>query len=151
MRPAPEAPPSLYPFSLPGNDFGTVGMGAMSQNVLLVGAQLDSVWAAALRDSLWPLAELILIDPSGLMDPIRTEDYQVVILDAGGIDDLHSMLSALRRENANVPIVVMTASPTWQRARKAFLAGATDYMRKSLDSSDLLAAVKQVLSKSQEE
>ena len=56
----------------------------------------------------------------------------------------------LRAADDAVPIVVATASPTWNRARSLLLAGASDYIRKTSDRATLLRTLQPLLLRPQE-
>jgi DNA-binding NarL/FixJ family response regulator len=69
----------------------------------------------------------------------------LIIVDAGTVDDAALLTSFLRTEQPEARIIVATASPTWQRAREAMQAGAADYIRKSLDEKELRSKIETVL------
>ena len=69
--------------------------------------------------------------------------YSLILVDMAEILDEAAvrLVSTLRTADDAVPILVATASPTWNRARGLLLAGAGDYIRKTTDRATLLAMV----------
>lgn len=56
-------------------------------------------------------------------------------------------MKQLRAERWERRIVVLTASPTWKRARAVFEAGAMDYLPKTLTMMEMREAFQQSLNK----
>jgi len=81
----------------------------------------------------------------GAVDRVRTEGYDVVILDLGlpDIDGL-DVLKALR-EVSDVPVIVMTARTDTQTIRQCVALGANDYLNKPFRPEILLRRVEAVL------
>ena len=116
----------------------------MAERFLLVSNQPNSAWAVALRAALEPARQVDVVPPAGALAQSQQESYALIVVDAAELDDLPAMIKALHWQKLAVPVVVATASPTWQNAREAFLAGATDYLRKSLDAETLLTAFAEI-------
>lgn len=64
----------------------------------------------------------------------------LIIIDATVVEHFEEMVARLRTEHPERRVVVLTASPTWQRARAAFEAGAIDYLSKSMSWEELRKA-----------
>ncbi|MGA9349744.1 MAG: response regulator [Anaerolineae bacterium] len=79
------------------------------------------------------------------LQSVAESRYDLVIVDASAVGDVLSLVSRLRAQQPQTRIVVVTASPTWQRAREALRAGAADYIRKSLDGEELRSKIQAVL------
>jgi DNA-binding response OmpR family regulator len=119
----------------------------MPASFLLIGVyERNNQWCTLLRDVLAPLGSLEVMQEESTLDcPLGC--YDIVIVDAAGVRNVPSMVAHLRVERPQACVVVVTASPTWERAREAFQAGAADYIRKSLHRGELLAVVREVLSR----
>jgi DNA-binding NtrC family response regulator len=118
----------------------------MPPKVLLVGVQPNSAWVKTLGEALQSLGQLNLTVPTEAIEQLeRVENYILIIVDAATTKGVPSLITALHRQRPIVPVVVVTDSPTWQRAREIFLAGATDYVRKSLDPDTLLEVFTKAL------
>ena len=140
-RPFLSVSPLLDRHYLGGSDW------TMAKRILLIGCKPDSGWIGTLRESLNPWGELqVAAEPEHLTD-LRDKSYDLIILDAAVIDDLPMMVQNIRRESPNVPVVVVTNSPTWQRARQLLTNGASDYVRKSFDAGAMRATFSRILSK----
>lgn len=81
------------------------------------------------------------------MESILWCDYDVIILDAGVINDLPSTISLIRSRNAEARIVVFSSAPHWKQAREVMLAGAVDYAPKLLDSKYIFSTLTRNLAK----
>jgi DNA-binding NarL/FixJ family response regulator len=119
----------------------------MSKNFLLVGSNPNSAWAGILREGLQPYGDLTIVEAPELSELPAITEYDLIVIDAGAIEDLASLLAEVRREKPSIPIVVVTTSPTWQRARQVFMLGATDYIRKTMDPDALSTTFEEILSK----
>lgn len=119
----------------------------MPASFLLIGVyDWNNQWCTLLRDVLAPLGSLEVIqEESALGCPQGC--YDIIIIDAAGVREVPSMIACLRVEHPQAYVVVVTASPTWEQAREAFQAGAADYIRKSLHRGELLAVVREILSR----
>jgi DNA-binding NtrC family response regulator len=141
------ARPSVSRSPLLDNDYPGRNDWDMSKHILLVGSKPDSGWLGMLQESLNPWGKLqVAGETEGLMT-IRGKSYDLVILDAAVIDDVTVMVQNIRRESPTVPVVVVTNSPTWQRARQLFSDGANDYVRKSFDAGTLRSTFSKILSR----
>lgn len=120
----------------------------MEMKFLLVGEPDDSIWETTLRKTLAPLGQLDCTPEAKVLEQLRQGQYDLIIVDAVKSRDVVELVSLLRHQRPLVPIVVVTASPTWQRARQVFLAGASDYLQKSLNTDALLAAFKAIIDRS---
>ncbi len=67
--------------------------------------------------------------------------YAVIIIDASVVEQVPQLIRRIHTQQPYARIVVATASPSWQGARAAFLAGAFDYTVKSLCYDDLAGVV----------
>jgi DNA-binding NtrC family response regulator len=120
----------------------------MNSLFLLITQSQESHWVRLLEETLLPVGNLqIATEASGIQYAVSRE-FKGIIIDAGSVDDLALLVSRIRAQQPMAKIIVVTASPTWQRAREAFLAGATDYIRKSLGKDDLRLAFDRVLNRS---
>ena len=120
----------------------------MTNTFLLVAAARGALWAETVREAVRLLGELKTATADDATALAAREDYSMVILDAGAADDPAALVASLRRAAPSVPLVVVAASPTWQSAKEVFLAGASDYIRKSHDAPALAAMLQDILAKS---
>jgi DNA-binding NtrC family response regulator len=140
--------PSLSLFPLLDENYLGRKEWTMSKRILLVGSKPDSGWIGTLQQSLDQWGELQVAAETDGLSRLRGQAYDLIILDAAVIDDLNLLVQSIRQERPNVPVVVVTNSPTWQRARQLFTDGASDYVRKSFDTGALKATFSRILSKS---
>jgi len=105
----------------------------------------QSPWLKQLANVLGVLGELTICAES-MLDEEPDEDYDLIIVDASGLKmDLAERVAWLNGRFSNAPIIVLTSSPTWRRARDVLQAGAADYMRRSFDDDRLLARCRTLM------
>ncbi len=86
-----------------------------------------------------------LLGIEGAKTPEGTEDVDLILLDIllpdmDGIDICRAIRKVKQYEE--VPIIMVTAIQESEKLETAFLAGATDYIRKPIDKTELLARVR---------
>ncbi|MBM3272523.1 response regulator [Candidatus Kaiserbacteria bacterium] len=118
----------------------------MAVNFLLINGSSDNHWEELLQRALGPLGKLSVIRASNGIVQLY-EKYDVAIVDATVVEEVEFLVSRLRTKQPTCRIVVVTASPTWQRARTAFEAGAIDYIPKSLGQDELKKTFQEILQK----
>jgi DNA-binding NarL/FixJ family response regulator len=117
------------------------------KKILHIGNPADTTWITILRNALTPLGQLDSISKPEIPLHVQQKHYDLIIIDAATLNDVETLVTALHQQEPNIPIVVVTTSPTWQRARRVLLAGAADYIRKSLDTDSLLTTFRAILTK----
>jgi DNA-binding NarL/FixJ family response regulator len=98
-----------------------------------------------LERALAPLGQLHIVPEEEAIRAASERTYDVVLIDAGVVQDVVRLVTHLRAQQPQLRIVVVTASPTWQQSREVFRAGAADYLRKSLDRKKLRDQILAVL------
>jgi DNA-binding NarL/FixJ family response regulator len=121
----------------------------MTAKFLLISHEKETTWPLVLRQTLASLGELELVTEEQAFERVSQSQCDLIIVDASAIADTLLLISRLRHQCPQSRIVVATASPTWQQARDAFHSGATDYIRKTLNKEEILATVKDIMSKPQ--
>ena len=119
----------------------------MQPTFLLINGTRERYWHQVLEDALAPLGTLQIGEEEKAVELVLQQDYDIVIVDATVVRDVPLRVSRIRAQRPDARIVVATTSPTWTRARAAFRAGATDYIRKSLNKDELLSAFRVALAK----
>lgn len=114
---------------------------------LLLGDQGGHYWLETLRSAMSVLDRELGIAGEDEMKQIVWRDYDLVILDAGAISDLPTVISQIRVYNSEARILVFSSSPDWKQAREVILAGGVDYTRKSLNEEYILSTLKKNLAK----
>jgi DNA-binding NtrC family response regulator len=116
-------------------------------NFLLINGIRERRWRKVLEEALAPLGTLQVGEEKDAVEVVLQQSYDVVVVDATVVKDVPLLVSRIRAQQPDARIVVATASPTWRRAREAFYAGATDYIRKSLNKEEILSAFQAALAK----
>jgi two-component system invasion response regulator UvrY len=80
-----------------------------------------------------------------LLDKVRKEDFDVIILDLKmpGMDGL-DVLKQLKIEKPRIPVIILTIHPEAQYALRILRAGASGYLTKESVSDELITAIKKV-------
>ncbi len=115
----------------------------LHQYFLLIG--VTDQWARVLEHAVRPFGQLLVTDEPTAVARLAERDYAAVIIDAGAVSDAYALTQHVRGLRPGARAIIVTASPTWQRARQAFQAGALDYVRKSMDEIELHDRIVAVL------
>lgn len=84
-------------------------------------------------------------DGPELLDKVRNEDFDVIILDLKmpGMDGL-DVLKQLKIEKPRIPVIILTVHPEAQYALRILRAGASGYLTKESVSAELVTAIRKV-------
>jgi len=132
--------------SSPGSP-GAAGMGAMlSPTIHLVDDD------AAVRDSLALLIGTVGLrvqawaDPRAFLEGFDRQGIGAIVLDVRmpGLGGL-TVLDTLVAEGADQPVIVLTGHGTVDMCRRAFKAGAAEFLEKPVDDEQLLEALQQAV------
>ncbi|MBI2402376.1 MAG: sigma-54-dependent Fis family transcriptional regulator [Gemmatimonadetes bacterium] len=86
--------------------------------------------------------------PGGVLAAVEAQDFDAVLMDLNYQRDTTSgaegmdLLSRLRRTDASLPVIVMTAWGTVDRAVEAMRRGARDFVEKPWDNARLIATLR---------
>lgn len=111
----------------------------MQASLLLFRGPNDDDWQRMVVDALAPWGHVYVTRQSGITAALAARSYDFILMDALAVQDVLKTIRVLHLHAPKARIIVMTSSPTWQRARDAIKAGATDYVRKTFVKADLLA------------
>ena len=106
-----------------------VSVGA--KRCLLVSAQRESPWYNVLQEVLASTATIIKSFVDEAISCITQEVYDLVLIDATGIEDIPTVIVLMLKQCSDAKIIVGAAAPNWQEARSVLRAGALDYIDKS--------------------
>lgn len=124
-----------------------LGKKQMTKKLLLIGSHPNSMWVGALRQALQPLAQIDVALAREARERLKRGIYDMIVLDYSATENALETLSEFRRLEPATPILVVSASPTWQQAKEVLSTGAADYMPKSLDVEELGAAFEDILAR----
>jgi DNA-binding response OmpR family regulator len=117
----------------------------IEKRFLLINGTGDCAWHQALSDAVAPLGELCTTVYKEAMQTMMNSHYDLIIVDSLAVENVSQFVSTIRARWPETRVVVVTASPTWRRARAAFDAGASDYIRKTHDRQELFAVLEAAL------
>jgi DNA-binding NtrC family response regulator len=114
----------------------------MNKHFVFVFKQENPAFVKVLQHVLSPfgLVDLVHWDK---IDSIQPDQYTLAFLDAGivadeeGPDNLTQFVSEVCQRWPIAKFILITASPTWRRAKEVLQAGAVDYIRQTLDEDRL--------------
>jgi response regulator of citrate/malate metabolism len=112
---------------------------------LLISNQKRGYWHNHFKQAISSLGNLDFIQH---VDELLIADcgiYDLIIIDVKDIDKAIELTLELRAKNRDLRIVIASGVPTWRRAREILLAGAADYLIKSLHRNRLQNQVLDVL------
>ena len=119
---------------------------------LVVTTAPASAWTKGTATTLQELGTVAIASEQEVARDGCVDSYHLIMVDMAELPDQDalSLIATLRAADDAVPIVVATASPTWNRARSLLLAGASDYIRKTSDRATLLRTLQPLLLRPQE-
>jgi DNA-binding NarL/FixJ family response regulator len=112
---------------------------------LLVSKSPGDYWCQALRGALVALGSLQVVSEGEMAGLLEQQTYDIVIVDAGAVTNAPEVVSQIHVLRPDTRVVVATVSPHWKIARAVLLAGATDYLYKSLNKEDILTTFQALL------
>ncbi len=114
--------------------------------LMVISDKPDSFWSTIVNEALVPLGKLRFFSEKKALAQVRKHTYDLIIIASGDIEgDVVALVQRLKILCPKTPVVVTTNSPTWHRAREVFLAGATDYTRRTLNKDQNLSFFKKIL------
>lgn len=113
--------------------------------IILVGDADRSQWLKGAIPSLEKIASIQIVAGDQTIDLQENLFYDLAIVDASTIKRrLGDVVEKLKENQPEAFRLVVTASPTWQRAREVFKAGADDYL-KQMDAAKLVKICSELL------
>lgn len=110
----------------------------MEKQIIIITNQVDSAWVNAVTEALAPSGKITVILEQDAQEIVQKQATDLILIDASSTEtDAAILIRPLHHLRPTTPIVVNTHSPTWRRARDAFMAGAVDYIRCSLDKEKI--------------
>jgi DNA-binding NtrC family response regulator len=115
--------------------------------ILLVNGRSGRRWLESLQEAVSALGGTLETVDEGNTEAFDWEGYDLVILDAGILNDLLEVLRRVRSAGAATRVVVFSPVPDWKQAREVMLGGAIDYACKSSEREPILSTLKENLKK----
>lgn len=112
---------------------------------LIVGTRGDSPWVSVVQDALSTLGDVAVVSRKEVLAAIYSDRHDIIIIDMQFVKDSFALILQIHEFYPTARIVLVTESPTWERARLALLLGAADYFRRSLDAHELRSKIEHVL------
>lgn len=112
---------------------------------LLVNGRQPDHWHQVLEAALRPFGPLESTREETAVERVMEKSFDMIIVDATGVQRVKLLVERLSAQRPRTSIIVVTASPHWELARAAFLAGAVDYVFKSSDEGELRETFCEIL------
>lgn len=112
---------------------------------LVISDMEETPWISALQRALSSLGKLEILAEDRAVAAIERSDYDLVLVDAGMVENATLLVARIRARSDRARVLVFSSTPTWRRARDLLLAGAMDYVRKTLDEEELRYLIESVL------
>jgi DNA-binding response OmpR family regulator len=116
----------------------------LEYSFLIIGEEAEANWPSIARRALSSLGRSTIVNERDV-DDLADRQYDLIIVDAGTVAEVASLVARLLSLLPGAPVVVATASPTWIRARDVFKSGAADYVRKSSHGEEVYASACAIL------
>ncbi|NJN53753.1 MAG: response regulator [Anaerolineae bacterium] len=105
-----------------------------------------SPWVTAVTDAVQSLGDLSVFSEEHIWSVLAAAPPDLLLLDASGFaQDVVNLVEQLHQQQSNMPIIVVSTSPTWQHARAVLMAGATDYIRHSFDAEQIRETCREAM------
>jgi DNA-binding NtrC family response regulator len=120
---------------------------SVKANFLLINSLREPYWLQTLKKALSSLGTLHTRTENDITNLVLEGDYNIIIVDATATTDTPLLISRILAQQPEAKVIVVTASPTWRRAKAAFRAGAVDYIPKSMTLTELRSIFEALLAK----
>ncbi|MCI0395744.1 MAG: hypothetical protein L0332_10800 [Chloroflexi bacterium] len=119
-------------------------------NLIFISDEPASSWFHTASEALLSLGKLRFLPAIEAPRKIFGQKCDLFIIDASTTkEDIAMLVGQLHCAQQETPIIVVTTSPTWRRARAVFLAGAADYIPRTFDKDKILSSCQEALTRSQ--
>lgn len=112
---------------------------------LLINGSQSKYWHGVLESALAAQGELDAVEEKDALATVSGCEYSLVFIDATAVADPPGLVMQIRNYCQNLPIIVASALPQWEQARRVMRAGATNYISKSYDEEELREAARKAL------
>jgi DNA-binding NtrC family response regulator len=119
----------------------------MSAEILLLTGAAPGLNLDQVRHGLEALGPVLVMAPATFDPGVHAAGRDLVIVDATYVKQAEQLVTRICDNAPHARVVVITASPTWQRARSAFEAGAMDYLSKNMPPLEFRVALLHVLNR----
>jgi DNA-binding NtrC family response regulator len=116
----------------------------MKNHILLISHSSNHIWHNCLQRAAKPWG-LIDTEQPGEIFNLDLTKYALIIIEAIAQEDMEIFIGRIRAANPDVKIVVFSAAPNWEEAKKVLLAGASEYIKPSLDEDKLRRELEPIL------
>jgi DNA-binding NtrC family response regulator len=116
-------------------------------NFLLIISRHGLPWLQVFKEALSPFGTLQFGREENAVALVMQQSYDLIIMDVTAVKDAPLLISCMRTQRPDARVIVIAGSPTWKQAREVFHAGATDYIRKSLNKGELVGILQVALAK----
>ena len=114
---------------------------------LLISTTSNDPWSKVFAEAANSLGSLQTANEKEALKLASLQAYDIFVIDSAKVVNESRLITSLRVRRPYTKIVVVTVSPTWRRAREAFRAGATDYIRKSINRDEIYATLQATIAK----
>ena len=118
----------------------------MPKAFLLIANDEESLALQNIYKALASLGKVEILPYEKAVQQIMITSYDMVIVDATLLDSEMTLISKIKTQQPHTFVLVLSASPTWRRARDLLKSGA-DYISKSLCEKDYLIAFTEILNR----
>ena len=112
---------------------------------LLINGSQHKYWHLVLESALAVLGELDAVEEKDALVTLSDREYSLVFIDATAVAEPPGLAEQIRSRWQDLPVIVASAMPQWEQARKVMMAGATNYISKSYDKEELREAARKAL------
>ncbi|MBL8189347.1 MAG: response regulator [Acidobacteria bacterium] len=112
---------------------------------LLINGSQSKYWHRTLKSALSALGEIDAVEEKDTLVTLSGCEYSLVFVDATAVAEPPDLVEQIRSRWQDLPVVVASAMPQWEQARKVMMAGATNYISKSYNEEELREVARKAL------
>jgi DNA-binding NtrC family response regulator len=116
----------------------------MDNKILLISHSPNHIWLNCLQRAVKSWGLIDTANPGETLTQVLTK-YALILVEATAREDVEIYISRIIAANPDAKIVVFSSAPNWEEAKKVFRAGASDYIKQSLDEKKLRRELEPIL------
>jgi DNA-binding response OmpR family regulator len=116
----------------------------MPNKFLLIGQNINPVWLDCLKLALQHWGEVQIVAPLDIFNH-NMQNYGLILIEANANADMELYIARVKGIALGAKIVIFSAAPNWEEAKRVLLAGASDYIKQSLNEKKLRKEIEPLI------
>jgi DNA-binding response OmpR family regulator len=116
----------------------------MPNKFLLIGQNINPVWLDCLKLALQQWGEVQIVAPLDIFHH-NMQNYGLILIEANASADMELYIARVKGIAPGAKIVIFSAAPNWEEAKRVLLAGASDYIKQTLNEKKLRKEIEPLI------